>query len=94
MTDRELIVEHIQNAVQALDHAHNAGNDLRQAANAEKLQAFRDEMYALCAKLERLKNALDNQAVYGEDELINMLSLAFSGQPTPYRHITEVKRKK
>lgn len=94
MTDRELMVERIQNAMQALDHAHAAGSDLRKDVNAEKLQAFRDHMHDLCTKLGELKIALDNQALYGEDELINLFSELLSGKPTPYRHIAEVEQKK
>lgn len=94
MTDRDLMVERIQNAMQALDRAHAAGGDLRKDVNAEKLQAFREHMSDLCVELEELKNALDHQAIYGEDELINLFSQLFSGKPTPYRHIAEVEQKK
>jgi hypothetical protein len=93
MTDRELMVERIQNAMQALDRTHAAGSDLQKDVNAKKLQAFRKHMHELCTQLEELKTALDNQAIYGEDELINLFSQLFSGKPTPYRHVAEVEHK-
>jgi hypothetical protein len=94
MTDRELMVERIQNAVEALDRAHAAKSDLHKDVNADNIEAFRAHTHNLYNKLDELKNALDNQALYGEDELINLFSQLFSGKPAPYRHVAEVEQKK
>jgi hypothetical protein len=94
MTDRELMVERIQNAMQALDRTHAVSSELRKDVNGDKIKAFREHMHELSAHLEELKNALDNQALYGEDELINLFSQLFSGEQTPYRHVAEVEQKK
>ena len=94
MTDRELMVERIQNAMQSLDRTQAAKSDLRKDVNAENIEAFRAHMHELYDNLEELKSALDNQALYGEDELINLFSQFFSGKPAPYRHIAEVEQKK
>ena len=94
MTDRELMVERIQNAMNALDLTHAAGSELRKDANSEKLQVFKEHMHELCEKLGDLKVALEHQAVYAEDELINLFSELFSGEETPYRHMPEIEKKK
>jgi hypothetical protein len=94
MTDRELMVERIQNAIQALDRAHAAKGDLRKDINTENIEAFRAHMQDLYNELDGLKRALEHQALYGEDELINLFSQLFSGKPTPYRHVAEVEHKK
>jgi hypothetical protein len=94
MTDRDLMLERIQNAMQALDRAHAAGSELRNDVNAQNLEAFRAHMRDLCGELETLKHALENQALYGQDEMINLFSELFSGQPTPYRHVAEARLKK
>jgi hypothetical protein len=94
MTDRDLMLERIQNAMQALDRTHAAGSELRNDVNAKNLEVFQTHMRDLCGELEALKNALENQALYGQDEMINLFSEFFGGKPTPYRHIAEAQLKK
>jgi hypothetical protein len=94
MTDRELMVERIQNAMQALERTHAASDDLRKEVNGENLKAFREHMHELCEHLAELKTAMENQALYGEDELINLFSEWLNGKPSPYRHVAEVEHKK
>lgn len=94
MTDRDLMLERIQNAMQALDRTHVAGSELRNDVNAKNLEVFQSHMRDLCGELESLKNALENQALYGQDEMINLFSELFNGKPTPYRHVAEARLKK
>ena len=94
MTDRELMVERIQNAIQALDLSHEAKSDLHKDVNTENIEAIRAHMHDLYNELDGLKRALEHQELYGEDELINLFSQLFSGKPTPYRHVAEVEHKK
>lgn len=94
MTDRELMMERIQNAMQALDHAHDAGSELRNDVNEENLKAFHVQMHDLCGELEMFKKVLDNQALYGQDEIISLFRQVFGAGPTPYRHMGELPSKK
>jgi hypothetical protein len=94
MTDRELMMERIQNAMQALDRAHDVSSELRNEVNKENLEAFRKQMRDLCGELEMFKKVLDNQALYGQDEIISLFRQVFGAGPTPYRHMSELPSKK
>ncbi len=93
MTDRELMMERIQNAMRALDRAHSASSELREAVNTQNLDAFQAHMRELCEELELFKKVLDNQAIYGQDEMINLLRRAFGEGPTAYRQMGELPSK-
>lgn len=93
MTDRELMMERIQNAMRALDRAHSASSKLREAVNTETLDAFQVRMHELREELELFKKALDNQAIYGQGEIINLLRQAFGEGPTAYQQIGELPLK-
>ena len=74
MTDRDLMVEHIQAALQAVEQAHAAGEELKNGADAEKLDAFRAKMLALEEHLKLMKTILAHEGTYVMDELAASLA--------------------
>lgn len=91
MTDRELMVERIQNAMQAVNRAHEVSEQLKRETNPENFDAFREQMLVLCDKLETVKAALEHVDVYGEDEVIDLLSKTVSGHKSPYHRLKSVE---
>jgi len=85
MTDWDLIVEQIQNAMQAVDQAHEASEKLRNHTTVETFDEFQVQMQELCEHLSALKNVLDHTGAYTMDELVDMLSQMSSGKPAAYR---------
>jgi hypothetical protein len=93
MTDRDLMVESIQNAVLAIDRAHEVSEQLKRKANPENFDAFRAQMLALAGELETIKAALEHVDVYAEDEVIDWLSGISSGHDAPYHRMTHLAKK-
>ena len=91
MTDWDLIIENIQNAMQAVEHTHEAGENLRNHTTPETFDEFRAHMEELCSHLSTLKNVLEHSTTYGMDELIDALSEMFSGKPAAYRKTQHIK---
>ena len=91
MTDWDLIIEYMQNAMQAVEHAHEAGENLRNHTTAETFDEFRDHMEELCSHLSALKNVLEHGSAYAMDELIDALSETFSGKPAAYRKTQHIE---
>lgn len=91
MTDWDLMKEYIQNAMQAVDQAHAAGEQLRNHATPEHLDAFKAQMEELYSHLRTLKQALEHESTYSMDELIDMLSEMFSGQPAAFRRTQRIE---
>lgn len=91
MTDWELIVGYIRNAMEAVDEAHEATNGLRENASIETLDEFREKMHVLTEHLTRLQTVLDNQEAFALDELADWLSQAFTGNPSEYRRTPRMK---
>jgi hypothetical protein len=85
MTDWNEMVEFIQNAMQAVDNAHGAVQELKQNTNHDTFDAFRAKMEELEEHLSRLKMVLDNEEAYAVDELVDALSRAHSGHGAEYR---------
>ena len=85
MTDWDLIVERIQNAMQAVDQAHEAGENLRNEATPETFDEFKANMQELCEHLSALKSAMEHSSTYTMDELVDALSQMSSGKPAAYR---------
>ncbi len=79
------IVEFIRNAMQAVDEAHGASEQLKQNANHDTFDAFRIKMEELQERLSKLKMVLDNEEAYAVDELVDALSQAYSGHKAAYR---------
>ncbi len=85
MTDWDQILEYIHNAMQAVDEAHQASHELRENANHETFNGFRQKMEELEEHLGQLKKVLDNEEAYAMDELMDALSKVYSGHRTDYR---------
>jgi hypothetical protein len=85
MTDWDLIVEQIQNPMQAVDQAHNASENLRNHTTPEALDEFKTQMEELCEHLSALKTVMEHSTAYSMDELVDVLSQMYSGKPAAYR---------
>jgi hypothetical protein len=91
MNDWDLMVECVQRAMEAVDKAHDASNELRENTTAETLDQFRSEIDALTEHLTQLQTVLDNQEAFALDELADWLSVAFRGHPSEYRRTPRMK---
>ncbi len=85
MTDWDEIVEYIHHAMQAVDEAHSASENLREDTSRATFQAFCDKMAQLQERQMKLKMVLDNEEAYAIDELVDALSMVFSGHKAEYR---------
>jgi len=94
MTDWDLINEHIQKAMHAMDKAHEATNGLRENATTETFDQFRAEMETLTEHLTKLQTVLNHQDTYALDELADWLNKAFGGQHAEYRHTPHMELNK
>ena len=91
MTDWDLIIEYMQNAMKAVDHAQEAGENLRNHTTPETFDEFRDHMEELCSHLSALKNVLEHGGTYTMDEMMDALSEMFSGKPAAYRKTQHIE---
>jgi len=91
MTDWNEIVEFIHNAMQAVDEAHGASQELKQNTNQDTFDAFRAKMEELHEHLSKLKVVLDNEEAFAVDELVDALSRAYSGHKAEYRKTPRMK---
>lgn len=90
MTDWNLILEYINNAMQAVDEAHEASHGLKENTNHETFNGFRQKMEELEEHLGRLKKVLDNEEAYAMDELMDALSKVYSGHRADYRRTPRI----
>lgn len=86
MTDWDLMVERIQNAMQALERAHEAKETLKQQTNVETLTQFQKEMKHLEQELRLMKQILEHEDTYSMDEIAQTLARALNEGDT-YRRI-------
>ena len=91
MTDWDLIVEHIHNAMQAVDQAHEASENLRNHTTPETFDEFKSQMEELCDNLKTLKNVMEHTTTYSMDELVDTLSKMYSGKPAAYRRTQRIE---
>lgn len=91
MTDWDLIVEQIQNAMQAVDQAHKASENLRSQATPETFDEFTTYMQELFEHLSAMKNVLEHTSTYAMDELVDALSQMQSGKPAAYRRTRPIE---
>jgi hypothetical protein len=91
MTDWDRIVEQIQNAMQAVDQAHEAGENLRNHTTPETLDEFKAQMEELCEHLSALKTVMEHSTAYAMDELVDVLSQMYSGKPAAYRRTQHIE---
>src|SRR5512146_1712051 len=85
MTDWDEIVEYIHLAMEAVDDAHGAAERLRQNTNHANFDAFRKKMEELQERQRQLQMVLEDEEAYAIDELVDALSLAFTGHRADYR---------
>jgi hypothetical protein len=85
MTDWDMIVEYIHNAMEAVDEAHEASHDLRHNATPDTFDEFRVKMAELTEHLTRLQTVLNNEEAFAVDELADWISKMYTGHPSDYR---------
>ena len=85
MTDWDLMIECIRNAMQAMDEAGHTAESLGDQHTREEINRTRQQMLKLVERLSNLKIVLNNQAAFATDELADMLNQAFTGKHTEYR---------
>lgn len=94
MTDWDLMVERIQNAMQALDKAHEAKEALKSQVNVETLTKFQKEMKELEAHLNLMKQILDHEDTYSLDEIADALGHTMNKERESYHRIPRYDVKK
>lgn len=85
MSDITLIAEDILNAMQAMDEAYHATQELRVKTDYVAFDTFRTKMSDLEERLRKLKMVLDNEEAFAMDELADALSMANTGHRVEYR---------
>jgi len=91
MTDWDLITEQIQNAMQAVDRAHEASENLRNHTTPEAFDEFKAQMQTLCEHLSDLKTVMEHTSTYTMDELVDVLSRMSTGKPAAYRRTKHIE---
>jgi hypothetical protein len=91
MTDWDEMIEYIHNAMQAVDEAQSAAEELRRDTNHANFDAFRQKMAELQERQRKLQMVLDNEEAYAIDELVDALSMAFTGHPAEYRRTPRMR---
>ena len=91
MTDWDEIVEYIHGAMQAVDDAHSAAEQLKQDTNHANFNAFLMKMAELQERQAKLTMVLDNEEAYAVDELVDALSMVFAGHPAEYRRTPRMR---
>ena len=92
MTDWDLMVGYIQQAMDAVDKAHEATSELRENTTPEALDQFRIEIERLTERLTQLQTVLNNEEAFAVDELADWLSEAFTGNRLEYRRTPRMMR--
>ena len=85
MSDMTLIAEDILNAMQAVEEANKAAEELRAKTDPPAFDAFRAKMLELQDHLSKLKLVLDNEEAFAMDELMDAMSKVYSGHRADYR---------
>lgn len=85
MTDWDLMIEYLNNAMQAMDKAHEASHDLRKNATPEAFDQFQAQMQELIDHLTALQTVLEHQETFALEELADRLSEAFGVHRPEYR---------
>ena len=91
MTDWDQITGDIQNAMHAVDKAHEVTKELRDDASLEAFDRFRSEMQNLTEHLTDLQAVLNNQEAFALDEIADWLSKAFGGKQSDFRRTPRMK---
>lgn len=85
MTDWDTLVEHIQDAMQAVDNAHAASETLREKIDRETMENFQEKMKLLHKHLEQMQKILAHEDTYTMDELADALGAAMGNKSTYHR---------
>ena len=85
MTDWDLMIEHIHNAMQAVDRAHEVTNNLRENTTPEAFDEFRAHMDELTEHLTKLQTVLNHQGTFAFEELADRISMLLEGHRPEYR---------
>jgi ribosomal protein L17 len=91
MSEMTLIAEDILKAMEAVEEAHNATQELRENVDQIAFRSFRAKMAMLEDHLSKLKMVLDNEEAYAMDELMDALSQAYSGHRADYRRTPRMR---
>ena len=91
MTDWDLITEQIQNAMHAVERAHEASENLRNHTTPETCDEFKAQMQTLCEHLGALKEVMEHSTAYTMDELVDALSQMSTGKPAAYRRTKHIE---
>lgn len=94
MTDWDLMVERIQNAMQALEKAHEAKEALKSQFNSETLSKFQVEMKELEEHLRLMKQILEHGDTYSMDEIAEAIGRTLNKERASYRRIPQFETKK
>jgi hypothetical protein len=79
------MVEHIQAAMQAVDQAHAATENLREKADHEAVENFQRKMKELHHRLEQMQAILAHEDTYTLDELADAVGAALGNRETYHR---------
>ncbi len=85
MTDWDEMLEYIHNAMQAVNDAHSASEQLKLDTNHENFRLFVEKMQQLQEHQRQLLQVLGNEEAYAVDELVDALSMVFQGHKAEYR---------
>lgn len=91
MTDWDEIIDYIRNAMQAVDEAHGASENLKQETNQANFEVFREKMAQLQERQRKLLVVLNNEEAYAVDELVDALSEVFTGHRAEYRRTPRMR---
>ncbi len=85
MSDLTLVAEEILETMQVMEDAYHATQALRENTDHATFDEFRARMLALQERLKKIKMVLDNEEAFAVDELMDAISLAYSGHRAEYR---------
>lgn len=85
MTDWDLVIGYIRNAMGKLDESQVAAQELAQNPNLDNFNEFRTQMAELQTNLQSLLSALNDEDAYAFDELVDALSKVHLGHVAAYR---------
>lgn len=94
MTDWDLMIEHINNAMRKMDKTQTASELLLENTNHENFDKFRSELQKLIEELTKLQTVLDHQQEFADDEVTDWLSQAFTGKTSQYRRTPRMQLEK
>jgi hypothetical protein len=69
----------------AAEESHGITPVLHEETNLATFDLFRDKMMELHDRLSKLKIVLDNEEAFAVDELVDALSMAYTGHRAEYR---------